>query len=277
MNRKKLGITLGAVLLAVLVVVGALFATVWSKPGVKDFESAQADLQKLRDTSGPINKTYAAYFQAVNEASRKENASKQQIDAATADKKRELQAQIDIRNTQVKKLAESKVQRDEDIQKAFKSFQDKENKYMAYVAGYSAVYPTFRSSLITCQDIFEITKQIPEGDPEYLKKRVDLNKKETNECLADLKVLSASSFKPVANYATKFTSIANARQKTFEDVYGAKIEPPVGTEQIRKQAEDLKTLDPISAITAAQKEASFDGEIKALEEALKREITERQN
>jgi hypothetical protein len=267
MNRTAL-IAVSVAVPIVWLSLGALVLTNMFVADEGDFSDARQTVASLNENTKQLGEPFQAYFDAVSAASRGDK-SYQQITDETADELRALKANLTERRTLNTTLAYSKMRQDGAVETAYQAYVKKERAYLYYVEGYTAAYPAFRSSFVTCADIYEINSKA-RSTADFSR----LHKTASVDCLEDLNRIAGGTFKPTADYAKEFIRIVKGRQAAFDDLASNKLTIQQAGAKIKELGAASQKNDPIDDISDAKASARPDGELDALDEALKARLAE---
>lgn len=258
----------GGALVAVLVVgLIILWVTVWSPPSKQDFKDARASVKTIDDSYEKIDDAYRKYYREVRFGLSSDKA-RETVLAGSADEKKKY---VDVMNSHQAALTsfeENKAYKDSEVAAAYDKFVAKDKLYVANSDGF--IYPlfTFRSSLNTCDDVFQVAKA---GTPTAIAK---LHKEASQDCLADLDEVAKSKPGPVATYGKKFAVIVRERQVVFDKTAGGEMSLEDSAKKIREVGSKYGVLDPIGEVTKNAKAINFADELDALKKVLDRKATQ---
>lgn len=255
---------------AALMVTAGIGYGVWlaffAPPTSADYKTAATNAESISEVSAldALESYQAAATTAIQEG-KKQDA----LIADIANKKQATEAALVKRQEYADKIADSRVMRDDEVQKLADTYLSTEKKYAAYVRDDMAAYPYFLSSLYTCQKTFDIESKA--GTKGY----AEVHKQASVDCLADLNKLTSSPITPFADYATEFKRIIAGRQKIFDDVAADKTTLIDALDDIRAFAEASRKNNPVAGYKQYIKDNSFQGtELKDLYDLLEKKAAQ---
>ena len=264
-TSKRNALRIAAIIAGIIAVIGVAYA-VWavflSPPTKQDFAEAKAKTEQIKKYSG-TTLLREFHFKVVAQA--RDGASQQKlVEASNPEKQKTLDA-LSSRAKLASEVGDSRVLRDEQTKKAYDTYLARENRYAKYIKDYLDAFPAYRSSFVTCIDVFQVTKKTTDD-----KALADLHADAAKDCLVDLNNLAKSPITPLANYGKEFNRIIVERQKVFDGVENGSLPTAKASATIKKLSEDYSRNDPTEGFNKYGEEALFNGELNSLIDVLKK-------
>lgn len=263
-KQKRTLFIAGGVLAAVLATgLIVLWVLVWSPPSQQDFKDARATVKTIDDSYEKIDDAYQKYFREV----RLGFASGKTYKVVVAESAEEKKKYVDVMNSHqaaIERFEEGKGYKDPEVATAYDKFIAKDKVYVVNSDGF--VYPilAFRSSLNTCDDVFQVAKA---GEPTAIAKQ---HKEASRDCLADLDETAKSKPGPLADYGKKFADIIRERQVVFDKTAKGEMSLEDSAKKIRELSGKYGVLDPLGEVNKNAKAINFADELAALKKVLDR-------
>lgn len=268
MTTKKKALLIGGIIATVALIAGAAYA-VWAlllaPPTKQDFVDAKATMDKVVTFRGSVGLN--DFYAKTIERARAGDSQDKLLESTKAERDKTLET-LEKRHALIDELRDSRILRDEEVKKAFDTFDAREARYSKYIRDYMDAFPVFRSSFITCIKVFQINDEAG-GDN---RKLAGLQRAASGPCLEDLDALAKSPITPYADYAKEFARIIRERQKVFDGIENKTLaEKPAG-DRLKELANDYSANDPTEGIKKYGEEAVFTDEIKTLRDLIDKKI-----
>lgn len=253
------GIAGFVLLVGVLLLV--LWLTLWMPPSKADFAAAKKTADKIKEYKALDQLRTFANTTTIE--SRVGKSQQQLVDAVSKDRQKVMDL-ADKRSKAVEELRGSKVVRDAEVKKAFDAYAKAEARYQKYLHDFTEVYPVYRSSLVTCQAIYEIGSKV-----KNVKELAAAHSTASKNCLVDLGKLEKSPL-PYAAYATKFKALVAERQVVFDAVNKGTLTVPQAAVRLNAIGDKYSSskISPSSAVVKYGNDAILHGELTKLVELL---------
>jgi hypothetical protein len=244
--------------LLVVIIAGivTLLLTVWSKPSVEDFKQTQTDVNGLQASYEAISSTSTAYLAKLKAASGATEASKK-YDTAIASHAEKM-----------KTISEQKSLKDEEVKAAYEAFAGKNQLFVEYSEGYT----TLQKALAVCIPVFQVTKMSDANAATITQE----HKKRAAKCTPVLDELEKSKVGALSDYAKKFNTVMDERQKTFDAVATSTLSEADGSKKISEigTAFNKETNELPAKLQKARGSASVTTELKSLKDLLGKKVAQ---
>jgi hypothetical protein len=266
-NKKK--VTLIGAIVAAIVLIGAIGYGIWAMflapPTKQDFTDAKATMDEVVTHRGSVGLN--DFYAKTVERARAGDSQDKLIESTKAERDKTLET-LEKRHALIDELRGSRILRDQEVKKAFDTFDARETRYSNYIRDYMNAFPPYRSSFITCIKVF----QINDNAANNLTVLAGRHRTAAKPCLEDLDALAKSPITPYANYAKEFARIIRERQKVFDGIENKTLaEKPAG-DRLQQLANDYSKNDPTDGIKKYGEEAVFTDEIKNFRELIDKKI-----
>jgi hypothetical protein len=217
MKNMKLLIGVVGAVIAVVVLLGVLYVTLWAKPEQADFKAANKTATAAHDSYHDLREAFGVYLTAAS-TSYQAGASPSEAMKQYGDEKKKFDDLYAKHTSQVEELGGMKALRDDELNESFKKYEAQDSAMTGFVLPFANGYvATTRANNYSCKDVFTASDKVKsttvvKQQKEYAK----ISRELAEDCLTDLRKARDAGNPLYKEYAEANIAFYQDRQKLID-------------------------------------------------------------